>query len=202
MTFIVAIIVVALVSVYTDRDVEAAGVERNAFLFRLVYDDLVARDDPATGRVYPGVIDIAKCDDKRLDAVFVEDRGNGPDGTPNAAQLSAMINITPVPGCALPPTVCFVHRESFFLAAAQSGMRGGSSVESRTFPVGLIDGGTGGSAAGSVPVPAAGSVPGPVAGSVAGTTPDTSLGAGKTPGSAAGVSCAGTLNITIARLSS
>jgi hypothetical protein len=69
---LVAIIVIAmLVRYFALRDIDTPEMSRAAYVYRLYYDpNLLIVTDDATGRAYPGVIDIAKFTSARIDAVY------------------------------------------------------------------------------------------------------------------------------------
>jgi len=66
-------IIVILVRYYADRTIDAADLERNTYLYRIYYDDIIMFSDE-TGRVYPGIVDIRKFTEKELNDVFGIDK--------------------------------------------------------------------------------------------------------------------------------
>jgi hypothetical protein len=69
-------LIVFLVRFYSDRDVDAAQVERASVIYALYYSDLIMASDDLTKRVEPGVVDLDKINDKILeDAKFPKNIG-------------------------------------------------------------------------------------------------------------------------------
>lgn len=67
---IATVLIVVITSYYAGREVDSAQVEMNAHFYRIYYDDIIMYKDPATGRVYPGVIDKSKFTEARLTDIF------------------------------------------------------------------------------------------------------------------------------------
>src|SRR3989338_539518 len=75
---IAVVIVVMLVRYYTSRDIQGTDTATAAYLYRIYYDgNIITYVDPETKRAYPGVIDLQKFTDNRLDTVFSGKRRNG-----------------------------------------------------------------------------------------------------------------------------
>ncbi len=70
--FVVAVVVIAMLARYfSQQDIDDAGLQRTSYFYRIYYDgNLITYKDPGTGRVYPGVIDLAKFRGETLDATF------------------------------------------------------------------------------------------------------------------------------------
>jgi hypothetical protein len=67
---VATVLIVVITSYYSGREVDSAQVEMNAHFYRVYYDDIIMYKDPATGRVYPGIVDKAKFTESRLTDVF------------------------------------------------------------------------------------------------------------------------------------
>ncbi len=67
---IATVLIVVITLYYAGREVDSAQVEMNAHFYRIYYDDIIMYKDPATGRVYPGIIDKAKFTEQRLTDIF------------------------------------------------------------------------------------------------------------------------------------
>lgn len=72
---VAVVVCVLLVRHYSDQTVDGSQLELSAYLYRLHYGDVITYVDKDTGRVYPGVIDVEKFTDERLDEVFGKKNG-------------------------------------------------------------------------------------------------------------------------------
>jgi hypothetical protein len=129
MMAVTIIILIMLVRVYTNRDADAPELHRATYLYRLYYDDIIMYSDPVTGRVYPGVIDLAKFNDGALNNVFVL------RSVPNT-RISSKLILTPERDCLIPSKTIYNNKEvferNFFYTAT---MKGGNTKENFTMPV-------------------------------------------------------------------
>ncbi len=128
----VAIVVIALlVRYYSNRDIDAAQMDRAAHIYRIYYDDIIMYSDPQTKRVYSGIVDMGSMDEKRLSDVFS-----------NSSRIGSCITTKPDPGCGIAEKTICQNKVVYDLGTSQmeeTGI-GAATREVATFPVTLKDG--------------------------------------------------------------
>ena len=138
---VAVIVIVVLVSYYSNRDASSADTERAARLYRLYYDgNIFTYTDQQTKRVYPGVVDLQYFTDQRLAGIFV-----GRSALSGESRVASCLTLTWDDGSAPERTVCddkatFGH----YLPLAQLGAVGAQSatMDNVTLPVAIRDGAT------------------------------------------------------------
>jgi hypothetical protein len=135
---VAVVVIVIMVRVYTERDVEAPELARAAYLYRIQYGDIIMYHDNETRRVYPGIVDMRKFTDERMDATFVKK-----EPSEDRSMIASQLVLTPMKGCAIPAKTIYNNRKTFELYAHINAQgQGGATQESDTYPVTARDGGT------------------------------------------------------------
>jgi hypothetical protein len=138
MLAVVVVLITLLVRVYTERDIESSQLQRGAYLYRIYYSDIIMYRDAATTRVYPGIVDLSKFTDQRLNDVFVER-----EPADAIAKIASSLTVTPSQACSLPQQTIYNNKNTYDLYAANAMQGiGGATAEIDTFPVTLKSGGT------------------------------------------------------------
>jgi hypothetical protein len=131
---IVAVVVIALlVRYYANRDVQEAEITKQALLYRLYYDDIVMYADPATKRVYPGIVALNQVNNERLAKFFPAQPGKVPT-------LAACLRL--LEGDKEISKAC-TNEQAFnnFISQARADWQGpgGATYETQTWPVSIKD---------------------------------------------------------------
>jgi hypothetical protein len=138
---IALVAIAALVQVYKSRDLDAAKLDRAAYLYRLYYDDSIMYQDPLTKRVYPGIVDFDKFTSGSLDAAFSQQRGDDPSTATDA--IASRLILQPGSDCFKRDLVMVYDAERTFFQyeplANSLQMAGGASMEDVQYPVTIRD---------------------------------------------------------------
>lgn len=136
---VAVVVVVVLVNYYSNRDIDASGVERAGLLYRIYFDgNIITYKDPLTGRVYPGIIDIASFDETLLAKKFP-----GRSALSGESRVAACLGLSADTGPYQARTICTDKAMvDHYLPLAENGMTGPGSatMERVTLPISIKDG--------------------------------------------------------------
>jgi hypothetical protein len=126
MVAVAVVIIVSIVYVYTQRDLKAEQMHRAAYLYRIYYSDVIMFSQGA--RIYPGIVDMAKFNQERMDLMTYE-------------KTFAQLKVSPGQGCAVQQKTIYTNKLAFEEGKVwQLQGAGGRNLENVVYPVTLKDG--------------------------------------------------------------
>lgn len=133
---VATVIVVVLVNYYSNKQIDSADMEMNSMFYRVYYDSIIMYSDPATGRVYSGIVDTSIFTDESLSRVFAYK-------SQLTGEASVGMCLTLTQG-ANSKTICSDKgMVEHYLPIAQANLGGGQGAKmlNITMPVSVKDGG-------------------------------------------------------------